>query len=311
MRELSFDEIRAATLGAARVCVRDGAVRFYRFTEEEEDFYRFRLDNFYHKTFATAGVKLSFRTDSRTLSLSCHVERGANTRTFFSLDVTVDGTPVGYLDNFSHAPLPDGYYEEPFALGDFSGSFALGEGEKSVTVHLPWSMCLSLSSLAIDEGASLAPLCPGKLLLAYGDSITHGYDATRPHLRQIARLADALGAEEYNKAIGGEVFCPGLAACACPLAPDYITVAYGTNDWGKTDYDTFVGNCTAFYRTLSARHPDARIFAITPIARGGAKTNATFGHFDRVAEKIREVAGALSNVTVIEGGDLVPADPRY
>ena len=48
-----------------------------------------------------------------------------------------------------------------------------------------------------------------------------------------ARLADALGAEEVNKAIGGECFFPELAATKEDFQPEYITVAYGTNDWSR------------------------------------------------------------------------------
>jgi hypothetical protein len=70
---------------------------------------------------------------------------------------------------------------------------------KTVTLQLPWSAVLTLRKIALDDGAFLTPVCREKRFIAYGDSITHGYDATRPHLRQIARLADALGASEANK----------------------------------------------------------------------------------------------------------------
>ena len=308
MRELTLAEIRAITFGAERVCQDESGVRFYRFTEEEEDFYRFRLPEFYKKSFSTAGIKLRFRTDSRTLSLAVNARQNGSTRHFFSLDVLAGGTPVGYIDNFSHTALPADYWCTPYPLGDYEADFDLGEGEKTVTVHLPWSAVLTLRKIALDDGATVAPVCPEKRFIAYGDSITHGYDATRPHLRQMAKLADALGAAEHNKAIGGEVFCPGLAECPSAFTPDFITVAYGTNDWAKTDYETFAANCPAFYEALAARHPHTPIFAITPIPRGGAMLNETFGHFSRSAEKIREVAARHENITVIEGEELMPYD---
>ncbi len=315
MRKLSFDEILAATTGAVHVCENEGGVRFYRFTEEEETLYRERksdpyFSTLYPKTYATAGVKLSFRTDSRRLSLAVLASSGGSSRTYFSLDVLVNGARVGSIDNYGEAPLPDGtYWQMPFPLGEFARDFDLGEGEKLVTVHLPWSICLTLRMLSLDDGAAFIPERPAKRLLVYGDSITHGYDATRPHLRQIARICDAFGLEEYNKAIGGEVFFPALAGCACDLSPDYVLVAYGTNDWAKCDYDTFRQSSVAFFSALAARHPGTPVFAITPIVRGDLETTPTFGRLSRVGDTIREIAAAHTSITVIEGSGLVPRDP--
>ncbi len=311
MRKLSFDEIRAAALGVERVCEEAGGVRFYRFTEEEETLYRFRTADFYQKTFATAGVKISFRTDSRHLSLAVTAEKGGSSRTFFSVDVLADGTPVGCLDNFGTQPIPCPPALVEFPLGDFAGDFDLGEGEKTVSVYLPWSVVISLRSLSLDDEASFAPCKPEKRLLAYGDSITHGYDATRPHLRQITRICDTFGLEEYNKAIGGEIFFPALAECTCDLDPDYILVAYGTNDWYRTDEKTFSDNCAAFYAALAARHKNTPIFALTPIPRGDQEEKRPFGDFANVAERIREVAAAHKSITVIDGSVMLPNEERF
>ena len=54
-------------------------------------------------------------------------------------------------------------------------------------------------------------------------------------------------AEEYNKAIGGDVFFPSLAATREDFEPDYITVAYGTNDWSKCPREALEENCKNFY----------------------------------------------------------------
>lgn len=309
MRNLTLAEIRTAARGAAYVCENEKGVCFHRFTEEEEGYYCYRLAEFYSKAHATSGIKLAFRTNSRLLSLSVHADSMGSQRTYFSLDLLVNEKPVGFLDNYGGKPLSPTYHEDAFPLGDFAADFDLGEGEKAVTLHLPWSVVLTLRSLSLDDGASFTPLPrPEKRFIAYGDSIIHGYDATRPHLRQMNRLACALDAEEYNKAIGGEVFCPGLAECACELAPDFITVAYGTNDWGKTDFATFSENCPAFYAALAARHPHTPIFALTPIPRGGIMENENFGHFDQVAETVRAVAARHENITVIDGAELMPYD---
>ena len=71
-----------------------------------------------------------------------------------------------------------------------------------------------------------------KRILCFGDSISQGYDALYPSNQYTPQLAKLLDAEEYNKAIGGEIFRPELALARDDFEPEYITVAYGTNDWG-------------------------------------------------------------------------------
>ena len=146
----------------------------------------------------------------------------------------------------------------------------------------------------------------------YGDSITHGYDAINPSNKYATRLANALGYDEYNKGIGGEVFFPPLAELKQPFTPDIITVAYGTNDWSLTEKSQFDKNCKAFYENLSKNYPDTPIFAITPIWRKESVTETRpFGDFALVEEGIREATKDLKNVTVIRGFDLVPKEEKY
>ncbi|MBP3580252.1 MAG: SGNH/GDSL hydrolase family protein [Clostridia bacterium] len=152
---------------------------------------------------------------------------------------------------------------------------------------------------------------PEKKLIAYGDSITHGYDALRPSNRYIAKLADMLGAEEYNKAIGGERFFPELAKLKDAFVPDYITVAYGTNDWSCMDEETFKHKCKAFYTNISQNYPEAKIFAITPIWRKDMSEYREFGDFRKVEQDIRSAVMDIKNVTVVSGFDFVPKDEKY
>ena len=63
---------------------------------------------------------------------------------------------------------------------EFEKKFELGDGEKKVTVFLPWSFSLSLKELTLDDNSSLSPIKREKNMLVIGDSITHGYDALYP-----------------------------------------------------------------------------------------------------------------------------------
>ena len=79
-------------------------------------------------------------------------------------------------------------------------------------------------------------------MIMFGDSITHGYDALNPSFSYANRLADLLNADFVNKGIGGERFFPTLAQLKDDIEPDYITVAYGTNDWAHSPKEVFDKN---------------------------------------------------------------------
>ena len=308
---LSIEMIRAAALGVSSVTEENGKPRFDRFNEAERNMYYNLMPNGTHpfslRSLCSAGVKLCFRTDSPILVLSVEVEQYSS-RSFFSFDVTANDAHIGSLCNFTEETLAKDYTQTPFALGAFEKTFLLGEGEKTVSIYFPFGAKVTDFKLGLAEGASFAPVKPKKRLLVYGDSITQGYDARYPSRRYGARLANALEAEEINKGIGGEVFRPRLAELSDEKDIDYITVAYGTNDWSSLNREDFEPNMRAFYKTLSERYPDARIFAITPIWRKDLEAEKPMGAFSNIGNMIAEAVKDLENVTVIEGIDLVPHD---
>ena len=309
--KLTLNDFQRITLGADRVCTENGRLRFHRFNPAEELFYKER-DAAYGRSFsarcsAPAGIRLSFSTDSESMTLRATVG-AATSRSYFSFDVFEDGVCIGHLDNFTEDSLLLDYTEQPFPLGTHERTFSLKRGASTVTVYFPWSVFIDTMEVTLDDGAAVEAVKPQKRLLAYGDSITQGYDATRPSNRYIAALADRLGAEEINKAIGGEIFVPDLLESASDLDPNYVTVAYGTNDWSTTDGKAFFENARRFYRTLAARYFRARIFAITPIWRANFEDEKPFGPFSSVEELIREATADCQNVTVIPGFDLVGHD---
>lgn len=324
MKELTFAGIASVTQGACRLLRDDtGAVSFRRFSAEQEAFYRKRSADFYRKTFCTSGVRLLFRTDSDTLFLRVYAE-SKSSRSFFNFDLLIDGVLSGSVGNITddhHILSPDGTVGDApgmpkgaFPAGTYEKTFALGapgSGEKTVELVFPVLCEGKLLSLALDDGASLIPVKREKVLLAYGDSITHGYDAIHPSQCYAERTARALGYELYNLAIGGEVFCPGLAACGFPVQPDLITVAYGTNDWAHKTRAELFDNCRGFYRNLRDAFPSVPVFALSPVWRGDCGMPTQAGAFADVRELIFETAAALPGVTALDGTDFIPKEPRY
>ena len=297
---IGFDKLKELLHGVVYTEERDGKLILHRFTKEQEEAYKPYNADYYKKTFGSAGITLEFITDSTTFALSAHIS-SASSRKFFSFDVYENGNLIKTAEGI----LPD-------EQTDFDFSATLGAGKKVVTIYFPWSVVTQIYSVSVDDSAELTPIKKSYKIISFGDSITHGYDAKNPSFSYASRLADALRADIVNKGIGGEVFFPPLAKLKDDIEPDYITVAYGTNDWsrckdkqGKDNFDT---NCKEFYEALSANYPNSKIFAITPIWRGDFERDTQVVPFSYINEYISKVTAELPNVTVINGFELVPHD---
>ncbi len=313
--KLSFDQIKSITTGAVRLQCDESGVSFYRFTQEQTERYKERNETFYRNNFSTAGIKLRFRTDSKNLSIGITTEPGTSRR-YFSLDVSVNGSLIGSIDNFVGREIPKNFHAMSGELGDFSGSFSLGEGIKDICISLPWSVITKICYIELDDGSFTEPIKHSKKLLAFGDSITQGYDALRPSSRYVAKLCEALDAEEFNKAIGGERFWGGLSEMKDDIDPDIITVAYGTNDWSRSkvlefaNFECFVKNCESFFSNLRKNYPDKKIFAITPIWREDKDVLEADWKFDDTRDIISRIVEPY-DINVIDGENLVPHDVNF
>ena len=304
--KLNYNEIKDITVGAALVEERDGGVGFSRFTKEQRTLYCNRTEACYLRSLSMSGIKLCFRTDSQSLGLSLGISP-ATSRKYYAVDILVDGEYIGGLNNFEGTELPQKYTVVDLKIEDAEKTFDLGNGEKLVEIYLPWSANAVIKELSLDDGAYINPVKREKKLLAFGDSITQGYDALHPINSYVARLAKALGADEYNKGIGGEIFFPELALTKEEFTPDYITVAYGTNDWSICEKDVFRKNCSEFYSNLRKTYPDVKIFAITPVWRTDINGESPMGKFDVIENTIKSVAEKLG-ITVISGVGLIPPE---
>lgn len=308
--KLNLEQIKKITRGAVRITEEQDGIHFQRFTKEQEALYLNERTIFAEKSQATAGVRMEFRTNSRNLEIKTNIASGSS-RSYFAFEIYVDGKFNGRLANFAEEGETRDYITGVFEIGKFSEAFALGEGEKEVCIYFPWSVKAVIEEINIDDGAFVEPMKEKKKLLMYGDSITQGYDALSPTRRYALRIADAFGLEEINKAIGGEVHCAAFARMKDDFTPDYITIAYGTNDWAKCKKANVVEDIQGFYEAICGRYPNTPIFTILPIWRADECDVHEFGDFEEVVELIRETVKPYPNVTVIDGYDFVPHDAKY
>ena len=250
---LTLDNIKDIARGCARVEQRDEYFVLMRFSEKQEQAYIDLGNNdFHNKTYATSGVRLAFRTDSRNFVFD-YKFFGSSSRKFGYFDVYIDGRMIYHFGSEGTENM-SGHAEIPLPFGD-----------KTVEIYFPWSYCAKISNVTIDDGAFIQGVHRPKTMICFGDSITHGYDAIHPSLTYTALLGSLLNADEINKGIGGDIFFPALLDEAECADPDFITVAYGSNDWCKCTATEFEANYRKFLSRLEQVYPKSEKFIISVI----------------------------------------------
>lgn len=305
---LNFEEIKSITTGVAKIVDNGTSFEFHRFTEEQENFEKARVDDLYRRSLASSGIAMYFKTDSKKMSLDITALPLMNTNLgpYFSFDVFVDGVLFDSINNFDGVELEKNYFRQSFTVGNFNKTFLFKEGEKKICIYFPFTVISKLNSLELDDGASFVPDIPQKTLLCYGDSITQGCEVLHPSGKYTSILARKLNAWEFNKGLAGDICVGEFPLYRDDIKPDFITVAYGTNDWSCCPTNIFIRHTKMFYEKLTEAYPEAKIFAISPIWRANCQEISRVGAFADVEKIIKEYTSVYSNVHVIEGFYLVP-----
>lgn len=308
--KLDLEKIREITTGAVKVTEENDGFHFYRFTDEQYEMYRQYREDFYRFTYSTPGVHFEFETDGTELVLSGNATAAYST--VYGFDLFVDGKYSDGIYNFSEGveKVPNYCWNE-YPLGSFRKAFSLGKGKKTVKLVFPWSINPILGEIEICGAGYVTAVKKRRKMLAFGDSITHGTCALYPSKTYAERIAGALEAEIMNKAIGGEIFNPKLAVLKDGFKPDFITVAYGTNDWRhRTSRDDYEKCCRGFVSALSEQYTDSQIFVFTPIWRNTAGIES-FCEFDEIDGMIEPICRDYKNVICISGRRFVPENSRF
>ena len=289
---LSTESIKSITFGAIKVYENEGKTLFSRFEGDPVEYYK-------TSGRSTASVMLDFYTDSETLSLDYSVHKRID-RNHAYFDLYEDEVMVSHFGKTLEK-------DESEYTGHFETS--LGKGEKRIRLYFPNLFETRIISMSLDDGSTVRRSEKKKKLLMMGDSITHGYDAYFPSLSYANTVAREFDFDMINQAIGGEMFRTKSLPEKTSLAPDYITVAYGTNDWswsGKT-LEECTNNAKEYFEKLVGLYKKSKIFYISPLYRGDEKRITTLGDFFEAVESFSEVARGFG-CSVINGRELIPHD---
>ncbi len=287
---LTLSEIRDIAAGAVEIYEENGEYSFLRFEGEAREYYS-------EVGRSTAGILLDFVTDSDRIAFNYRcIKRVDRSHSFF--DIYENGVLIGH----SGKCFDEGEKE-------FSGRFEslLSSGEKRIMIYFPNLAEGRISELDLSEVAYAKRSEKKKSLLMMGDSITHGYDAYYPSLSYANTVARELDCETVNQAVGGEMFTVRCLPSVSSLQPDYITVAYGTNDWSwshKT-LEECRENAVEYFKKLRGLYPESEIFYISPLYRADNSRITEVGDLAGAVRCFSAVAESLG-CSVINGEGLIP-----
>lgn len=133
-----------------------------------------------------------------------------------------------------------------------------------VRVVLPHGTEVRVLKVEGEVGPPRAAQLPARRYLAYGSSITHGYDSSVPSDPYPARMGRALGVESINLGFGSGAFLePEMADWIAQRQDwDFASLELGVNLLGRLKPDEFRQRVRYFLKTLAAAHPDKWIFVI-------------------------------------------------
>lgn len=261
-----------------------------RLSPKQTDYLHSISEVFYERALCTSGVTLEFTTAQPVISFQCAV--CAYSRNHNSIDIWEDGENTEVISfSIDHAINEVVYRRRQ-------------KGPSTIRIYLPAMASMRLFKLNLGEAVPVARR--RKTLLCLGDSITQGIFCQTPSSTYPARLGRTWDLEVINQGIGGFYYDSHFLA---PIDADYITVAYGTNDFTHCgDLKIIRSNAAEFFETLKSLYPNARIAVISPTWRADLIKLSDQKRFNEICDMILETAGQYHFQTV-SGSSLIDHTP--
>ena len=282
---LTEDQIREFSLGCIQCTKEKSGYTYARFTPGQVDGFEKRATRFRDRCGRTTGVRIDFDTDSQAVTVGVAAAG--------RYEIIVDGLAVAYkvcgATDAVHTKLP--------------------EGNKHVTIMLPWNSRGVVDFVQVDHGAYIRHHDFAHKFLFLGDSITQGATAIRPSCTYVDRVARWFDANYLNLGVGGTKFFPELLVKP-EFEPDTVFIAYGTNDFNSSPKEMFERECKEYMDTIKSWYPDKTVYVISPIWRLDHDLLRACGTLTDVRSYIIEQAEA-HGFTHLDGWKLVPHDVDY
>lgn len=180
---------------------------------------------------------------------------------------------------------------------------------RTIELLMPYCASVDFLGVGIVSGYSLTtpPARPAIRYVAVGDSITHGFVASRGDLSWPQRLAALKGWQQINMGYGGHQALPLVVQAAAQLAPTVGTYLIGYNNFGaQTPLAAFKANFQSAVQNWRAAAPSAKLYCITPLYSPNSNTLTLAQYRQQIRDALTELADPLS--ILVEGLPLAPND---
>ncbi|CAM5578995.1 hypothetical protein GCM10010329_76590 [Streptomyces spiroverticillatus] len=194
--------------------------------------------------------------------------------------------------------------------GEATVTLRLPPGHGPFTVHPPETQSPRLLGIRA-RGGRIAPAPPRPRWVVHGDSITEGWWSTRPAHAWPAAAGRLLGLEPVNLGHAGAGRAElAVAQQLAGLPADVLTLAFGTNCWGRAPFDVPLLRETvrAFLALVRGGHPDTPLLVVSPVLRPAAEdapnaAGATLGALRAAMEDVvrQEVAAGDGRLALLPG----------
>lgn len=231
-----------------------GYLHFRRFTKPQLKVYEAASQGWFDRANASASVAFDFISDSDYIAMKCELYSGSN-QTWADFDLYVDGI------FYEHKEIEKSVQA---VMG-----FDLPKGEHRVTIYFPWTKETVVEAVYLTDGAYVKEVEKKAKWLAIGDSITQGATVKLTSLAYVNQVARSLDLEVVNQGVGGYFFdMETIEESIALYKPDIITIAYGSNDYTRYDFEEdFRKHTSEYIEKFVNVFPKTKILGILPLYR--------------------------------------------
>ncbi len=287
-KRLSFEEIKAISVGSIRFTESAGVLSFYKSTEAQITAWGGYNADLKTRSETTTGVRLDFETDSSSFYFETPT-------TSVKFELYINGEKSQDLTGKSAH-----FIELDTSANDTN----------RVTLIFPSHNIGKISTVQFDGGATVTRHQFDKKILFIGDSITQGYNSGVDSVSYAHIVTRHFNADSVIQGVGGAAYSHINALSAIPYDPDVVIVALGCNDWNNnsnaTDYRNRV---TTYLNKIDQLYGDKTVIVISPIPRLDETSSATLPLAS--ARNIISQEASSRGFVHVNGGDLVPANATY
>ncbi len=292
---LNLKQIKAITHGALYIYDDMGGFTFSRFTPAQIEHYS-TVPSFKNRSQENAGIHFDFYTDSPVFEME-FTPISVFEPDVCSLDILENGA-------FCYSMPSDFKQGKKYSVRyEFTKP-----GKNRITVYLPAFTEIIVKKISLMENCDITPVKHSKKMLMVGDSITQGAGVVNTCSTYSNLLARTFDLEVLNQGVGGYLFNVNSLDGGLSFGPDYILIAYGTNDkkHNKT-IPELMANVEAYIKKLTSMYKKAKFFLVAPWWRlNRTDENAYLKNFEEVRQAIFDVVEKYPQIVVIDGYSATP-----